>query len=272
MKNRPLISVIIPVEGRYPLVRLSIESVLSQSAYSDNTEIIVVEDKDTKESIKVKLQESFPMIKVFTNTNDEGPGGCRNTGLNNALGEYIVFLDSDDELGRDFFKFMVSALNDRYASAVICLSNAHFQKSFNIKERLKLYPLRLIRDGSFLISYIFNHGYLYASAFYLCQISHMMIKASRIKDLRFDYTFRKGAEDWYFFSKILETGRIRIVFRRLLLFRYTSGSTTDNPVNRQYKWQAYALLAKKLSNRYKNSLFFVLFRLYITLLGGKNAK
>jgi len=88
-----LVSVIIPTYNRAKIIKKSIDSVLAQT-YQD-IEIIIVDD-GSKDNTK-ELIESLnnPKIKYFYQEN-AGASAARNTGIKNASGQFIAFLDSDD--------------------------------------------------------------------------------------------------------------------------------------------------------------------------------
>ena len=90
------VSVIIPVYNVEKYVKKCIESVLQQNL--DEYEIIIVNDGSTDQSAKIiqdLYEKNKDIIKIITQKN-KGLGGARNTGIENAKGEYLFFLDSDD--------------------------------------------------------------------------------------------------------------------------------------------------------------------------------
>ena len=98
MKDK--ISVIIPVYNTEKYLPRAIESVLNQSF--KNFEIIIVDDGSTDNSGMISDDYSFKYknIKVIHKEN-EGLGFARNTGLEYANGDYILFLDSDDYIDEE---------------------------------------------------------------------------------------------------------------------------------------------------------------------------
>jgi glycosyltransferase involved in cell wall biosynthesis len=91
------VSVVIPCYNQAQFLSEAIESVLSQSY--DEFEVIVVDDgskDDTKEVASAYFAED-PRVRLITQQN-RGLAGARNRGLAEAVGEYVVFLDSDDRL------------------------------------------------------------------------------------------------------------------------------------------------------------------------------
>lgn len=97
------ISAIVPVYNTERLVGRCIDSVIAQT-YPD-WELILVDDGSTDGSLNVlktyETQDS--RIKVIHQDN-AGPGLARNKGIQNASGDYIVFIDSDDVIKPDYFE------------------------------------------------------------------------------------------------------------------------------------------------------------------------
>lgn len=92
-----MISIIIPVYNAEPYLQRCLDSVLNQT-YT-NWEAICVDDgsKDQSAVILAEYAKKDGRIKIITQQNG-GAAKARNTGLREAKGEYIFFLDSDDEL------------------------------------------------------------------------------------------------------------------------------------------------------------------------------
>lgn len=93
----PLISVIIPAYNAEKTIRRACDSVLGQSY--PNVELVVVNDgsKDSTPGILEELAAQHENLH-FVNQENGGVSKARNTGLKTAMGEYIAFLDADDEL------------------------------------------------------------------------------------------------------------------------------------------------------------------------------
>lgn len=89
----PTISVIMPVYNVEAYVADAICSVLDQS-FSD-FELLVVDDGGADASIEICRLFTDPRIRIISQQN-RGLAGARNTGIRNAKGKYIAFIDSDD--------------------------------------------------------------------------------------------------------------------------------------------------------------------------------
>lgn len=87
-------SVVIPVYNKEKYISNSINSILQQS-FGDY-EVIAVDDGSTDDSIKVLSSYGDERIRIVSQKN-AGPSAARNHGVRAAKGEWILFLDADDE-------------------------------------------------------------------------------------------------------------------------------------------------------------------------------
>lgn len=94
--NAPFFTVIVPVHNKAPHVSRSIGSVLGQSY--GKFELLVIDDASTDGSLQEVEKFNDPRIRMLQRE-VPGVGGyaARNLGLQNAKGEWIAFLDADDE-------------------------------------------------------------------------------------------------------------------------------------------------------------------------------
>ncbi len=115
-------SVIIPTYNRAKYVLLAVNSVLKQKC--GDVEIIVVDDGSEDETASV-LQRSNLDIKYIYQRN-QGVSGARNTGIREATGEWVAFLDSDDEWHPDYLSRQRELLA-KYAASVAVVLNAEDQ-------------------------------------------------------------------------------------------------------------------------------------------------
>jgi len=97
--NEHLISIIIPTYNTQHYICDAVNSILNQKNYS-NFEIIIVDDYSTDDTYKV-IQDLANLnrdarILIMKNSRSKGAAGARNTGIEQAKGEWVSFLDSDD--------------------------------------------------------------------------------------------------------------------------------------------------------------------------------
>lgn len=95
------VSIIIPVYNVAPYIEACLQSVFSQT-YKD-IEVIIIDDCGTDNSMEIvkKIVSTYKgtfSIKILHHDQNKGLSSARNTGIRNATGEYIYFLDSDDTI------------------------------------------------------------------------------------------------------------------------------------------------------------------------------
>lgn len=90
----PLVSVVIPTYNRADIIDRAIESVLRQSY--EQFELLVVDDSSSDETVETVEAYDDPRIRVIELGSNQGPAEARNTGIREAKGGFIAFLDSDD--------------------------------------------------------------------------------------------------------------------------------------------------------------------------------
>lgn len=91
----PLVSVVIPTYNRAYLVGRAIKSVLAQTL--GDFEVIVVDDGSTDNTVEVVQAFQDPQIRLLQLAGNCGASRALNVGIQAAGGEWVAFLDSDDE-------------------------------------------------------------------------------------------------------------------------------------------------------------------------------
>ncbi len=111
----PNISIIIPIYNVEKYLDKCIESVLAQNY--NNWELLLINDGSTDNSDKIcdKYAYKYSSIKVFHQEN-KGVSAARNLGIDNAKGEYITFIDSDDYVTSTYLSDLVKYDSDIIAS------------------------------------------------------------------------------------------------------------------------------------------------------------
>ena len=113
------ISVIVAVYNTEKYVEKCLNALLNQTY--QNLEIIVVEDGSTDNSKEVlKKYADNKKIKIIYNKKNSGLSYSRNVGLENATGDYIGYIDSDDYVDLDYYEKLMHAIIDNKADIAIC--------------------------------------------------------------------------------------------------------------------------------------------------------
>ncbi|WP_245180502.1 glycosyltransferase family 2 protein [Haloarcula amylovorans] len=95
MSDRPRVSVVIPAYNREALIGRAIDSALAQTV--DAIEVLVVDDGSADGTERVVTGFDDSRVRYLAHETNRGVSAARNTGVEAASGEYVAFLDSDDE-------------------------------------------------------------------------------------------------------------------------------------------------------------------------------
>ena len=120
----PKISILVPTYNSEEFIGDCIGSILSQT-YS-NFELIVVNDASTDDTLRVidltinNFQSQSHKIKIISLEQNKGVSAARNIALQNSTGEYVLFVDSDDQLAnRDSIRKLTEQLENQKFDIVL---------------------------------------------------------------------------------------------------------------------------------------------------------
>ncbi|MBR5086197.1 MAG: glycosyltransferase [Muribaculaceae bacterium] len=107
----PSLSIIIPIYNVEPYLKQCLESIVSQALF--NYEVILVDDGSTDKSgmISDEYANEYYEFRVIHQEN-KGISAARNVGLRHAIGDYILFVDSDDYLVKNSLKYLMNLIEE----------------------------------------------------------------------------------------------------------------------------------------------------------------
>ncbi|PXV62538.1 glycosyl transferase family 2 [Dysgonomonas alginatilytica] len=119
MYNQELVTIIVPVYNVEQYLPKCLDSIISQ--IYKNIEIILINDGSTDRSLAIceEYKEKDNRITIF-NQKNQGLSSARNVGLDNAKGDFISFIDSDDFVAADFISELYTLLKDTDSDIVQC--------------------------------------------------------------------------------------------------------------------------------------------------------
>lgn len=138
MQRKSSVSIIIPVYNVEPYVEDCIRSIMRQT-YDGPMECIIVDDCGTDNSIAIveKMIADYHGSILFTVLHHEqnrGLSAARNTGIQQASGEFLMFVDSDDKVHDDFCKDACICA-ERYHADLVMFSHERINKEGTKKFR-----------------------------------------------------------------------------------------------------------------------------------------
>jgi glycosyltransferase involved in cell wall biosynthesis len=194
-----LVSVVIPTLHRPKLVVRAIDSVLRQT--HQDLELIVVVDGPDEDTVAVVRSVNDPRLRIMVNPCSLTAAGARNAGVDHAMGEWIAFLDDDDEwLSNKLERQLVFAAG--HPSALIsCLSRVVTPTATYVQPRL-------IYDNSTPIDeYLFDRRSLRGGSGFI-QTSSYLLPRSLFHRVRFDV--ESPHDDWEFLLRLSKRAGARV--------------------------------------------------------------
>lgn len=215
----PTVSVIIPTYNSANLLSRAVDSVLEQT-YSD-LELIIIDDGSTDSTDEVVSEYSDERIKYIKHELNRGGSAARNTGIENAKGKYIAFLDADDEWLPPKLECQLNKLRscpEEYV-AVHCKRDYDVNVFARLRDHLSTIVGTKKRDvpkegGKELIKEILSMN-LSTGA------STLIVETKVVNELGgFDSTFPRH-QDWEFLIRVLQQGKLAYVDEPLVIKHHT---------------------------------------------------
>lgn len=191
-----LFSVVIPVYNSEDFIESTIESILGQN-YSD-VEIIIVDDCSNDKTLQIckNYQRLNNNIKIINKKNNSGVGDSRNEGINKASGDYIIFVDSDDELYKNALKNLYNEVRKRNYPEVLVV---HYKKDTFPQSNYKLIQdnINNTNCAEKLIKYLNKHKFPFADCW------SFVVKKSFITDNMIYFPKIRIGESELFVAKLI---------------------------------------------------------------------
>lgn len=215
------ISIVIPVYKVEPYIVRCIESVLCQTYR--HLEVILVDDCSPDRSMELAKGciEQSPLSKDLSfvylrHDHNRGLSAARNTGMNAASGDYVFFLDSDDEISTDCIEKLVNPLKEELYDLVVgniqtigddqphnylCLKLADgtalrdadiqntYRKSWNMMAQNKLYRMDFLQKEGLR----FKEGLIHEDELWSLQIACLAQSLRAVSDFTYLYKIRPGS-------------------------------------------------------------------------------
>lgn len=203
-----LISVIVPIYNVENYLIKCVESILNQSY--KNLEIILVDDgsKDNCPTICDEYLKKDHRIKVIHKKNG-GLSDARNAGLKIAKGDYISFIDSDDYIDKDMYKFLVEDLIDNNADIAAC--NIKYVYEIDGHETVKYNRQNCVLNRFEAMEEYIHNGIVQAVVW------NKIYKRELIGNLEFEVN--KTNEDEFFSYKVISNAE-KITYNKYPFYNY----------------------------------------------------
>lgn len=207
-----LVSVIMPTYNASRYVGQALESVFAQTYHK--LEIVIVDDHSSDNSVEIieKCKKEHPEICFFPLEKNMGAGYARNKALEYANGQYVAFLDCDDEWMPDKLKRQVECIKEKGTSFCYAAIEMMDEEGKTIKKKRNI---RETCDYKYLL-----HNTIIAT-------SSVIVDRSAVGDFRMH--LRRGGQDYATWLNLLRDGTVAYGINEVLVrYRVTSNSLSSN--------------------------------------------
>lgn len=231
------ISVIIPAYNCAGLISRTIQSVRNQTF--QDWELIVVDDgsTDNTRDVVLSFQKNDPRIKYLNQPNSGAPASPKNNGIRNATGDYIAFLDHDDEWLPEKLEKHVSVF-EKFPKTGLVASNAMIVNEANGQKKEYKMP-----QNSDIICSLLERNVVFCS-------SGATVKKDVFDQAGlFDENFKLG-DDWDMWIRIAKKFNFRFINEPLYNF-YRHDKTVTSRIKMATKIKDYEYGLAKHIDLYK---------------------
>lgn len=200
-----LISIIVPCYNQAQYLDECLQSVLDQTY--KNWECIIVNDgsPDHTEEVAMKWVEKDSRFHYFKKENG-GVASARNFGIAKAKGDWILPLDGDDKINRNYLSLAAEKIKEAF-DVIYC--KAQYFGSKNETFVLKPHSYKnLLQSNTLFCSALFNK--------------------KKLNGIQYDEQLIHGLEDWDFWISYLNNAALKVVCLEETLFYYRIKSSSRN--------------------------------------------
>lgn len=209
----PKVSIVIPTYNRADFLPKAIQSVLNQTYR--NWEIIIIDDGSTDNTEGIVKSYKEARIRYILHKSNLGLSAARNTGIKNSRGEYIAFLDSDDEWFPEKISCQMNIFQKKDSKCGVICTAGYRIKGNQIMSK-KSVPINL---DSFYEKFLFEN---------ITWTSNVLVKKECFKKAGLFDENLESCEDWDMWIRIAKY--YKFIFLEMPLTKYVihSGQLSEN--------------------------------------------
>ncbi len=241
--NKPIFSIIIPVFNVEKYLSECLDSIFQQefTLY----EVICINDGSTDKSynILIDYQHKFPQLKIFSQEN-QGQSVARNHGVQESIGEYILFIDGDDWADKNILSILYKYILENQYDIICFNAYQYYENTGRIEEF----------EGS---ERIYNSGIKYLTenksgsqgAFFGCVWCRCYTKAFLVRNnISFDIGVPPHEDELYTIMVCYYATNIRTIPEPLYHYRIRQGSDMRNDDKKHQRLLSLILIGNTLGD------------------------
>ena len=218
------VSIVVPLYNKAPYVRRALDSIAAQT-FSD-FEVIVVDDGSTDDGASIVANYGDSRVRLVRQPN-VGPGAARNAGLAQVQGEFIAFLDADDQWLPTYLEESVRQLEES-GQDVAAVSSGYIEYPSGLSKE-KMWRKRGLTDGVHCVGPDTNPWLVVSMLAYMSPCS-TVARAEVIRKWGGFYDREKClyAEDAFLWLKFLLNEKVAFNLKPLVIFHREASGLSKN--------------------------------------------
>lgn len=219
-RKEPKISVIMPVYNAEKTIERAILSIINQTY--NNIELILINDGSTDETesiIKKYIEKEKKIYIRYYFQENSGPSIAKNLGIDMAIGEYILFVDSDDTISENYIESLV--INQKEGTLIGAsykIIEGIKRKNKNVKITIKDYYIRDEILNNLVVGKLNGFVFLY------------LFNKEKMKNIYFEKDIIYMEDTLFLIKYIINNNINNIIYLKDIYYNYyqTDGSITNN--------------------------------------------
>lgn len=223
------ISVVIPTYNREKTIQNTLESVLRQTCLPH--EIIVVDDCSTDHTVTLvkKMKQKSKLLRLICLKRNQGAQVARNVGIKAAEGDWIAFLDSDDEWAQNKLELCQNAYCE-HPEYDVYFSDYYLKEKNKIRYKKCSMPNR---EGDYFESILFGSKVLFPT---------MVVKKQALKSINYLDERVVAYQEWDTNIRLAQNHRYYYINKPLCIYILHDGETISKDYRRAAKGYKYIII------------------------------
>lgn len=194
------LSIILPCYNVAPYIGRCLDSLLAQDITSDEYEIICVDDcsSDNTVDIILKYQKNNDNIILLQHHVNKTAGGARNTGINNARGEHLWFVDPDDSVTPNCLSILIEKA-ESINSDLLFFNYYHIDEDGNTSSHIAFQQVNQPCSGQHFLLNNFDDRHLFG----VTSTVHCIYRLGFLNSFNIRFPEIKASQDVVFIWKCL---------------------------------------------------------------------
>ena len=243
-------SFILPCYNVEEYIGNCLDSLLNQDIPHSEYEIICVNDcsHDNLSDVVRGYQQRYSNVILIEHTENKTAGGARNTGIVHARGEYIWFVDPDDEIIGNRLTTIYQIMSDSELDTLLFNYYTADENSDSLRV-VKEFTESLTQSG---VDYVRNRTDKSLSR--LCMIWNACYRTNFIRENNITFPHMRKSQDVIFaWRSILQAKRIKTISMANYVYRYNSNSVTHMQKDALILYSDMFLLGREIDNLISDS-------------------